>query len=320
MTEPRAAHRAPAAGVDGTAGRLPAVVVVGDVMTDVAVDAAGDFVDRLAHGSDTPADIVVGGGGAGGNVAAWLAHLGVAVGLVAAVGDDGAGRLAVDELTRAGAAVLAARDPSRPTGTVVALAGTGGERTMITDRGANVGLTPDDLPRHWFRRGAHLHVSGYTLFATPARDAALAALDLAADHGMSTSLDPASWAPLRAIGPQRFLDWTRTAGLCLPNADEARLLAGTDDLALAARRLGAHHGAAVVTAGVAGALWSDGGAVVEAPVAAPVPAAAGLGAGDAFTAGFLAAWRDGADPPAAMAAGNAVARRALTRPGARPAP
>jgi sugar/nucleoside kinase (ribokinase family) len=296
----------------------PAVVVLGDVMTDVAVAASGDLMARLAQGSDTPAAITVGGGGAAANVAAWLAHLGVATGLVAAVGDDGAGHLAVSELVGMGVTVHATHDPERPTGTVIALAAPGGERTMVTDRGANVGLTPDDLPRHWFRPGAHLHVSGYTLFATPARDAALAALRLAAGAAMTTSLDPASWAPLRAVGPRRFLHWTRTAGLCLPNADEARLLSGAGDLHVAARRLAVHHGEAVVTDGAAGALWSDGEAVIAVPVEAPVLAAAGLGAGDAFTAGYLAARRGGAAPIAAAAAANAVAAMGLGQPGARP--
>jgi sugar/nucleoside kinase (ribokinase family) len=135
---------------------------------------------------------------------------------------------------------------------------------------------------------------------------------------MTTSLDPASWAPLRAVGPRRFLHWTRTAGLCLPNADEARLLSGAGDLHVAARRLAVHHGEAVVTDGAAGALWSDGEAVIAVPVEAPVLAAAGLGAGDAFTAGYLAARRGGAAPIAAAAAANAVAAMGLGQPGARP--
>lgn len=299
-------------------GRAPAFVVIGDVMTDVAVHSTRDLTHDLARGSDTAADIVIGGGGAGGNVATWLGHLGADVGLVAAVGDDAAGRLAVEMLERHGVQVHAARSPSRATGTVVAIGDGGGERTMITDRGANSGLSVQDLPRHWFRPGAHLHLSGYTLFGQPARAAGRAALRMAAACGMRISVDPASWAPLRAIGAQRFLMWTAVAGTCLPNAAEARLLTGKQDVEEAALRLGAHYGCAVVTAGADGALWSDGTDVLRSPPANPVEAASGVGAGDAFTAGYLAATDRGADPAAALAAAAQAASQVLRRPGARP--
>jgi ribokinase len=42
------------------------------------------------------------------------------------------------------------------------------------------------------------------------------------------------------------------------------------------------------------------------------------GAGDAFAAGLLAAWLDGAAPAAALAAGVAAGAVAVTRVGARP--
>lgn len=296
----------------------PAVVVVGDVMTDVAVRSEHDLTRRLARGSDTAAAITIGGGGAGGNVAAWLAHLGIDVGLVAAVGGDAAGRLAIDDLERHGVALHAVRAASRPTGTVIAFGDGTGERTMVTDRGANLALSPGDLPVAWFRPGARLHLSGYTLFTDPPRAAGLAALRLAASAGMGISVDPASWAPLRQVGAAPFLDWTAAAGLCLPNADEARLLAGCDDLDTAARRLGAHYGAAVVTAAADGAVWSDGTDVLRTVASRRTDVRAGLGAGDAFTAGYLAATCRGATVADALAAGAATASQVLDRAGARP--
>ena len=84
----------------------------------------------------------------------------------------------------------------------------------------------------------------------------------------------------------------------------------------AARILGARHREAAVTLGPGGAVWSDGLALVRRP-ARPVSVVDSTGAGDAFTAGFLAARLAGADPAAALEAGNALAVRALDRPGAR---
>ncbi|CAA9466816.1 MAG: hypothetical protein AVDCRST_MAG13-109, partial [uncultured Solirubrobacteraceae bacterium] len=67
------------------------VVVLGDVMLDVVAVARAP----LARASDTPAQVSLSGGGAGANVAAWLAWAGAPVALVARVGDDTAGREAV---------------------------------------------------------------------------------------------------------------------------------------------------------------------------------------------------------------------------------
>jgi sugar/nucleoside kinase (ribokinase family) len=288
-------------------------VVVGDLVTDVVAST----MDAIAVGSDTTAQIIVGDGGAGGNVAAWLRAVGVDVGLVTRVGDDPAGRTAVARLADAGVATAAATDPVASTGTVVALVDATGERTMLTDRGANRALDVADLPATWFRSGAHLHLSGYVLFDDRSRDAGLAALAAAGAAGMTISVDPASWAPLRRWGAARFLAATAGAALTLPNSDEARVLTGVAEPARAALQLARHHGAAVVTCGGDGAVWSDGTATAHGG-AVRATVVDSTGAGDAFTAGFLAAWLDGAAPADALDTGAHVAARAAGRRGARP--
>lgn len=275
----------------------PAVVVVGDLMTDVTVHTGEEVI---ARGSDTAATIVVGDGGAGGNVAAGLSRWGVATGLVTRVGDDAAGRAAIHGVEQTGALVHAQIDATVATGTVVALIDGAGDRTMLTDRGANRRLTADGLADHWFREGGHLHLSGYMLFDQPARAAATDALRRAATAGMTISVDPASWAPLQAFGAERFLACTATADLCLPNAEEARVLTGLDDPPAAARRLGARYGRAVVTCGADGAVWSNGDVVRRQP-ADPVEVVDTTGAGDAFTARYLAALVEGASHVDALA-------------------
>lgn len=291
----------------------PDVVVLGDVMTDVGVRTAGP----PAVGSDTDAHIVVGVGGAGGNVAGWLAHLGVAVGLVSSVGTDDAGDAAVGALRRAGVQVAARRCADRPTGTVVALIDGAGERTMLTDRAANVALTPADLPAGWFRRGSRLHVSGYALFAEPGRAAAVAALDRARSAGMAISVDPASWAPLRRFGVARFLRLTAAAKLCLPNLDEARALTGLDAPDAAARDLADRYGTAIVTCGGDGAVWSDGTATLRV-TAGHGPVVDTTGAGDAFAAGWLEAAIAEAPHDVALRRATATAAAAAARHGAGP--
>jgi sugar/nucleoside kinase (ribokinase family) len=292
------------------------IVCVGDLLVDVVAAA----LEPLAHASDTEARVRWSGGGSAANVAAWLADQGNDVALIARAGDDLAGRGAVAELRAAGVDARVALDPERVTGTCVVVVGVDGERTMLPDRGANLALAGDDLPAELFAAGGHLHLSGYALLHDGPRAAGLAALDHAREAGMTISVDPASAAPLRAVGAERVLEWTRGADVLLPNLDEAYALTGEVDAEAAARALAARAGAreVVVTLGPEGAVWTDGHDVMWADAPRGVTVVDTTGAGDAFAAGWLGAWRGGADPAAALAAGCALGARAVARAGARP--
>ena len=64
-------------------------------------------------------------------------------------------------------------------------------------------------------------------------------------------------------------------------------------------------------------MWTDGARTVRRAAEA-VEVVDTTGAGDAFAAGLLSAWRSGGDPDAALAAGCRLAARAVSKPGARP--
>ncbi len=286
------------------------MVVVGDLATDVVAVLAGE----PAPGSDRPATIRSRGGGAGANVAAHLAGLGVPVVLAGCAGDDAAGAALLAELTAAGVGLAVRTVPGAATGTIVSLVEPGGQRSMLADRGANLDLRADDVPSPG--PGGHLHLSGYTLLDERPRTAGLAALAAARAAGCTVSVDPASTGPLRAHGVQRWLADTAGADLLLPNADEARLLSGRADVRDAARALTRRHAAVAVTLGAEGALWASGDDLVHRP-ARPADVVDTTGAGDAFTAGLLAVWLDGGEPSAALAAGLARAADVVGRFGAR---
>ncbi|BCJ54885.1 ribokinase [Actinoplanes sp. NBRC 14428] len=289
------------------------VIVVGDLVTDVLVVRAGP----LAAGSDTDARIRVGGGGQAANTAAWLAHAGAAVTLVAAVGDDPAGRERVAELTDAGVRCEVRRHPDAATGSVVVLS-TPDERTMITDRGAAVLLDPADVAAAVKGAGdaGHLHLSGYPLLHPGSRPGGLAALAAAAERGLTTSVDAASAAPLRQVGD--FLELVRGADLLLCNADEADVLAGPGRPEDQAGFLTAYARNVVVKRGGDGAVWKIRDGVLRSVTGVRVRSLDPTGAGDAFAAGLLEAWCSGAEPQAALAAGAALGAAAVQRVGARP--
>jgi sugar/nucleoside kinase (ribokinase family) len=306
-------------------------VVVGDLLTDVLVV----HDEALAVGSDTAASITVAGGGQGANTAAWLAYASCPVTLVAAVGDEPAGRDRVAELIARSVRCAVRAHPGAATGSVVVLASSG-ERTMFTDRGAALLLDPADVsPAVAGADASHLHLSGYPLLGAESRPAGLAALAAARARGMTISVDAASAAPLRRAG-SAFREWVHGVDLLLCNADEAGVLAGPGRPAEQARALTGVARNVVIKQGADGALWCDAGGtvhsvradpvrVVDAPAAGrsmpgdPIPMIDPTGAGDAFAAGLLAAWCGGADPAAALSAGAALGATAVSRVGARPA-
>ncbi|SCF39396.1 carbohydrate kinase family protein [Micromonospora mirobrigensis] len=292
------------------------IVVVGDVITDVVAVLSGPLV----AGSDTAARIRFSGGGQAANTAAWIAAQGAPVTLVGAVGDDEAGRERVAELAQAGVDCVVQRQEGYPTGTVIVLT-TDGERTMASQRGANLRLEGAHVERALAEApdAAHLHLSAYTLLDAGSRGAGLRALAAARVRGLTTSVDAASAAPLRRAGAA-FLTWVRDVDLLLVNTDEATVLAGGLDPAAQARALSATARTVVVKRGAAGALWLDrSGRLVQAP-ARRVAVVDVTGAGDAFAAGLLTAWLAGADPRAALDRAGDLGAMAVSAVGARPAP
>jgi len=257
--------------------------------------------------------------GAGANTAAALALSGAEVTLVARVGDDGAGRESRARLEACGVRCVWAVDRELPTGLVVVLVDATGERTMLPGRGANAALREADV------RGAievlacfggglpHLHLSGYVLLDQGSRAAGLAALDEARGRGWTTSVDPQAAALIGQVGPEVFLDWVRGVDLLLPNADEAAALGGR-----AAMLAGlAPGGGVAVTDGAKGARWWGRDGADVAVSAEPIAVADTTGAGDAFDAGFIAAWVRADSPADALAAGVAAASRRIDRAAAR---
>ena len=232
------------------------IIAVGDIVTDVLAVLSGP----LATGSDTPADIRVTGGGQAANTAAWLAWRANPVTLVAAVGDDEAGRARLAELTGLGVDCAVRRCADAPTGTVIVLAGDG-ERTMISERGANLLLAPADVDAAWPpRRTPGTCTCPRTPCWTPGRARpAGTRWPRPASAGLTTSVDAASAAPLRQVGAAAFLDWVRGIDLLLANADEAAVLAGPGAPRSQAETLTATARHVVVKRGGDGAVWAGAG-------------------------------------------------------------
>ncbi|MFD8918574.1 carbohydrate kinase family protein [Streptomyces sp. NPDC059569] len=290
------------------------LLVIGDVVTDVVARHR----TPLAHGTDTAAEIRTLPGGAGANAACWAARSGCAdVRLLARVGAE-AREWHEKRLRQAGVRPRLVVDDRVPTATVICLVDASAERTLLTDSGAALRLSPADWSPSLLDGVGRLHLSGYLFFAGTSRQLASAAMQSAVERGVPVSVDPASAGFIKELGADRFLASAEGVETLLPNADEARLLTGLTSVSDAAAALSRRAGVAVVTLGGDGALVAEAGAVTARVPPVPARAVDSTGAGDAFTGAFLAARLAGADPAAAAAAGCGAGARAVATVGGRP--
>jgi sugar/nucleoside kinase (ribokinase family) len=292
--------------------RRARVVVVGDAGIDVVARHDGPIM----HGADVRAKVTITVGGAGANTAAWLANRGADATLVARVGDDLAGEQVRGELSAAGVRCALAVDPEAATCCVAVLVDGSGQRSMLSDRGANARLRGTDLEASLLDGARHLHLSGYVLLDESSKQAGIAVLSAARAAGLTTSVDPQSSGPVP--DPAAMVELLRGTDVLLPNADELAMLTGSTDPA-SARALLDVVGVIAVTAGADGATWlGRDGVAVSVPAEPATPFVDSTGAGDAFNAGLLAAWLAGSPPRVALLAGVRAGALATTRVGAQP--
>jgi ribokinase len=293
------------------------IVAVGDLVWDVLVKPDS----LLLPGGDTTGRIALAPGGSAANVAAWVARVGMHAAFAGKVGRDDFGDLIAQDLADEGVELHLSRSERHGTGVILVLVDKAGQRSMVTNQGADFQLLPEDLPAARLASCAHVHITAWSLFSDPPRAAAIAAAREAKAAGASVSFDPASYQMILEMGFDRF---TRITGqlpvdLLFPNRDEGQALTGESDPEAIARALRERYPGAVVAL----KLDKDGCYVLADGEGQHYPTGDGpvvdaTGAGDAFNAGFLAGYlRDGSIETAAQLA-NTLGGWVVARHGARP--
>ncbi|NHA67573.1 carbohydrate kinase family protein [Phycicoccus flavus] len=293
------------------------VVVVGGAVLDAKVRTAGEPV----LGTSNPGTATSGVGGVGRNVAENLARLGSPTVLVAAVGDDVAGRTVRARTAAAGVDVDHLVTTGLPTGTYTAVLDHRGDLLLaVADMRATDELGTGDLavvPA--LLAGAGLLVLDGNLDVTVLR----ALLREADEAGVPVVLEPVSVAKATAAAPA--LDDGRPVHTVTPNADELAALTGLPvpdsvaDVRAAAEVLHARGVERVwVRRGARGSLLSvrtpDGpprAVLVAAPTTDVVDV---TGAGDAMTAGYVHSLLAGADVVEAARFGQVLAALTCASP------
>jgi sugar/nucleoside kinase (ribokinase family) len=287
------------------------IVVFGDVVDDVVVVPEGAIRDD----TDTPASIRNRAGGSAANAAAWMGSLGASVDFIGLVGAEDVARHSA-LLTDSGVTPHLSGHEEEPTGAIIVIV-SGERRTMLTEKGANAKLTPDAVPNRLLAGAAILHFTGYSVFSQADQVALRGLLQRASALGVRVSVDPASAGFISDFGVEQFLDAIDGAHLFFPNLEEGRVLTGLDDPIEIAERLGERFEVVALTLNTAGVVVVERG-MPTTVAAVPVVVVDPTGAGDAFAAGFLAAWVSGAGAMAAAAAGARAGALAVATIGGRP--
>lgn len=271
------------------------VLSIGRLYCDIVFRGL-DAMPRLGEERFAESVAIVPGGG-GFITAAHLAALGLRAGLLTRIGTDPLSGTLAPALADSGVDLrwLERTPEAGPQPTVVMVQD--GERAFLSRRAGSA--RPATLDAALADPAArHLHIAE---FATLAEIPDL--IETAKGAGLTVSLDP-SWDDDWIRRPD-LIERAAGADIFLPNAAEARAIACCDDLDEAGSRLAGHFPVVVVKDG------GNGARLFQRGIAFPLPAPEGgpvldtTGAGDAFNAGFLAAWLAGRPSQQALAEGIA---------------
>jgi sugar/nucleoside kinase (ribokinase family) len=291
------------------------VLCIGDVMLDVIarIDVAPKNIN---YGSDTASRISTNGGGAAGNVAAWLTRTSARSAIVSHVGDDPAGAALIAEFNSLGVAHENLVIAGEASGVVVVLVDASGERTMFPDKGANSRLEISDLPD--LADFQAVYISGYALLNPLSRPGVLAMIEKIREDGIPIYFDPASVGAMQDVSDGDLHKWFALMNVLLLNEEESIFLTGSVDIERALDYLLEYSEVVVIKRGSLGAIAKARGYDSISVPAIATTVVDTTGAGDSFAAGFIAAFASKRDLTAAMTAGTELAAGCVAIVGGRP--
>jgi sugar/nucleoside kinase (ribokinase family) len=269
----------------------------------------------LHLGNDTPTVISTHGGGAGGNVASWLAVLGNDVTMVGRIGDDAAGAAITSEFDALGISYGDIVKDGLHTGVVICLVDPSGERTMLADNGANAGLSIDDLPA--LDGVDAIYITGYAPLAPLSRIGVLEMVRVINARGIPIFFDPATVGGMKDVPIDEILSWCGLMNTLIMNEEEAIYLSGSSDLEAALEFFLEYAQRAIIKRGSQGAIGLERRGEIISVGTHATEVIDTTGAGDSFAAGFIDAITSGSNFSQAIERASAVAAHCVAIVGAR---
>jgi sugar/nucleoside kinase (ribokinase family) len=269
----------------------------------------------LHLGNDTRTVISTHGGGAGGNVASWLAVLGNDVTMVGRIGDDAAGAAITAEFDALGISYGDIVKDGLHTGVVICLVDPSGERTMLADNGANAGLSIDDLPA--LDNVDAIYITGYAPLAPLSRIGVLEMVRAISARDIPIFFDPATVGGMKDVPIDEILSWCGLMNTLIMNEEEAIYLSGSSDLEAALRFFLDYAQRAIIKRGSQGAIGLERSGEIISIGTHATQVIDTTGAGDSFAAGFIDAITSGSNFAQAIERASAVAAHCVAIVGAR---
>lgn len=261
------------------------ILVVGDINLDITAPLAAP----PAEGEDCLSpELSFQCGGVGLNAAMALARLGCPARLVSCVGNDWFADFVLGRTVREGIDVSQVqRSSTAMTGLMFITISPGGQRTFFGSRGACAELRLTDRLPSWLNGVTALEIAGYAFLTPSSSECADRLIAEAKLRGVPVAVDVGT-GPSREI-PEKILQVVREVATVFANASEAEALTAqpTAEAAFTALEQAEAH-EVVLKLGGAGCLVRDHGELCRVPPFA-VEVVDTTGAGDAFTAGLLAA-------------------------------
>lgn len=291
-------------------------LVFGDVMMDILVKVES----ALNYGSDAIGSIAIEGGGSAANFASWLSYLDDNVLFIGKIGDDFAGIFLKKDLEKYGVKSILIEGKGEASGKIIILIDKRGERTMITDRGANLTIRASDIPKEFPSNAQHLHLTGYSFFGSQTLlDSTLTILEKCRERGLTVSVDPSSYSFIREFGPQKFLDVTKGIDIIFPNFEEGKILTGTNKEEEIVKSLLRFYPTVVLKLGEKGCIVATDKVFFTIQSRNQISNPDTTGAGDAFAAAFVKGYiKNKFDLKKSGEVANEIASLCVSRKGGRP--
>ncbi len=279
----------------------------------IDADQARRLYDAMGPGREVS-------GGSAANTLAGFAALGGRCAFVGRVADDQLGQVFAHDLRAQGIGYdTPAGGAEPPTGRCLVLVSPDGQRTMNTFLGAAQSLPPSALDEALVAQAGILLLEGYLWDPAEPRAVMKRAVAVARAAGRKVALGVSA---VFCIMNHRddFLALLDRGEIDILFANEEELLAlsGLDDFEAALAAVAAKVGTLVATRGVAGAVAVRRGERAEVPAEPVARVVDTTGAGDLFSAGFLAGQVQGRSLRDSLVMGAVAAAEVISHYGARP--
>ena len=256
------------------------VVTVGHVLLDIRF-LVNRFVGPDEEGVILKETRSVGGSAA--NVAIGVRRLGFKSAIIAKVGFDPFGRIAVEELMKEGVDLPGLRVGFGATGFSIVIIDKQGRIIIYGFKGSSEELTPQEVDLNIIKNSRHVHIASLRL------DTSVRVAKIANELGKTVSWDPGR--VLSMTGLERLKEIIRYTDIVLANEEEVRAMTGENDYRVAAkilRSLGPRL--VIVKRGPNGVYVDSHEGCFSVASLKPPKIIDTTGAGNAFAAGLITAF------------------------------